>query len=315
MAALWLAASWCAADGVPEVSAHVARAEMTIGDVFTYQVEVTAPLATQVSVPQAEERLAPFEVRDQSVAEEEEEGEARRTTYTYQLAIFEVGEKEVRGLEVEYRPADAEAPETVSVPPVTINIASVLPSDAQDIKDIRDPVPVEMGAEQWLAAALVALAVLAALGALGWLLWRRYRRSGGEFVPPEVVAAHERALGELEALSDSDLLPRGQIKAYYTRLSEIVREYLEARFQLRAMEETTLMIDRDLRLAGVAAAWRESLVQLLRRSDLVKFAREDLPDADALQDLEEARSAVVSSRHRLPRADEEWEQDAPAEDQ
>lgn len=289
-----------------EVTATADKQRITIGDILHYRVEAICPPGTKVRIPDAAERLAPFEVRDYSSKQEAHEGKLR-VIFTYQLVIFEVGEREVAGVKLEYLLPKAEKPRTIEAPAVKITVASVLPANAQDIKDIREPVPVKMGAEQWLAAALVALAVLLVLAVIAYFLTRRLRRRRAVVEPEVIIAAHERALRELEALADSELLLSADFKGFYTRLSEITREYLEARFGVRAMEETTWMIDRDLEREGVQRQWREEFAALLRRADLVKFARHELDAPEAETDLDAARRVVEASRPIAPVESQEAE--------
>ncbi len=309
------ALSPCVAQDKPgvDVTASADKDRITIGGVVRYQVDVEAPVGAEVSLPDATNRLQPFEVRDYSTGSETL-GDRVHTTFRYELQVFEVGEKTLGGLVVEYKLPDAEEAKEIPVPAVTITIASVLTPDSKDIKDIRDPVPIKMGREQWLAAALIALVVLGILALLAWLLIRRYRSRPAKTPAPVLIEAHERALAELDELAASDLLAAGQLKPHYTRLSEILREYLEARYEIHAMEGTTWMIQRDLARQGVDRAWIDGLVGLLRQADMVKFARLDVAQDEAQRDVGRARGLVEASRpvEGIPN-EEEQPQPAAAE--
>jgi hypothetical protein len=168
----------------------------------------------------------------------------------------------------------------VESPPVRLAAAAPpLPPDA-DIADIKGPLAAGRAWWPWLLAAL--------LGAAAWEAWRRLRRRPGEGpapepaappVPPEVAAA--RALAELAA---SGLWERGEHAAYYLRLTDVLREYLEARYAAPATAMTSVEVARllkdkrpDLRLAA-------STRELLQRADLVKFARWSPDDGDGARD-------------------------------
>lgn len=303
----WVGASaWAEPKAAPvQVRAWVDKQRLTIGDEFTLHIQVTGPSGLRASLPEAEKRLLPFEVRDHSTREMPGQGQTT-IVLDYKLALFEVGERQVSGLELQCQLPGQQGAARVQVPPVKVTVASVLPPDARDIKDIRDPVPIQPGAEQWLAAVVIALAILAALAALGLRLARR-RERGSQAPSPVVsyVAAHERALSELTALERSPLLARGELGAFYVRLSEIIREYLEARYGVRAMEQTTRATDRDLRRRLVADDLRERFVHVLSRADLVKFARRPAAEEEARADLQEARAVVDDSRPALPVASSE----------
>jgi len=278
-----------------DVTARADKQQITVGDILTYHVEALCAQGTTVSVPEAEKRLAPFELRDVHREDAKADDGRLKVTFTYQLTVFETGEKMVSGLKLQYQAPGAAKPAEVSVPGAKVTVASVLPPDAKDIMDIREPVAAQMGPEQWLAAALIALAILVPLALLGYLLYRRLSRPRVKVTPQIVVAAHEHALAELGALRDSDLLVTGQYKVFYTRLSEIVREYLEARYGVPAMEQTTWMIDRDLQREKVPQVWRDELVGTLRRADLVKFARQEVDTGAASDDLRRSREAVQAT--------------------
>ena len=100
-------------------------------------------------------------------------------------------------------------------------------------------------------------------------------------VPPE--KAHEKALRLLKELEARQLWQSGRIKEYYSELSDIVRIYLEERFSIPAMEQTTdellalLKKQNDSRTELRKA--RPELKLILRTADLAKFAKANpLPD-------------------------------------
>lgn len=85
--------------------------------------------------------------------------------------------------------------------------------------------------------------------------------------------AHEVALEKLEELRESELWKKDQIKEFQTRLSFIVREYLENRYGIKALESTTAEINRDLTKVEMNAQDISQLRDLLQIADLVKFAK------------------------------------------
>ena len=160
--------------------------------------------------------------------------------------------------------------QAAAAPPVALAArAPAVPKDA-DIGDIKGPLAARRAWWPWLLAA--------ALGALAWEAWRRWKsraRPEGAAdepleppVPPEVAV--ELALAELAA---SQLWERGEHAAYYLKLTDILRAYLEARYGEPAMAMTSVEVARlvkakqpDLKISGAVR-------ELLQRADLVKFAR------------------------------------------
>lgn len=93
--------------------------------------------------------------------------------------------------------------------------------------------------------------------------------------PPHVIA-----LRELDRLKNEKLWQQSRFKEYHTRLTEIIRQYLEDRFGITAMEQTTWEILGEWSNTGnVETKLYKALEQILVLADLVKFAKATpLPD-------------------------------------
>ena len=114
---------------------------------------------------------------------------------------------------------------------------------------------------------------VAAAGVGGWIYLRRKRVAKliRIFKP-----AHEIAYERLRALVKDDLIKAGKIKEFYERISDILRHYIEHRFNLRAPERTTEEFLAELASANVLGEPdRQSLAEFLQHCDLVKFAMYD----------------------------------------
>jgi len=155
----------------------------------------------------------------------------------------------------------------------------ITPPDSTDV--IFDIVP-PRGAPVTFAEILPWL-VIAAIAAVVLYLLARFlpRNPLRRFVrppkPPE--PAHVIALRELQALQAEELWQKGQIKDYYSRLSDIMRRYIDNRYGISSPELTTDETVRMLQKASVTTRDQMTLVkELLSLSDMVKFAKY-LPEA------------------------------------
>ena len=184
----------------------------------------------------------------------------------------------------------------VAAPPIRIlSRGPDLPKDV-DIQDIKGPIAARRAWWPWLLAA--------ALGALAWEAWRRWKaRPAPEgpaappapAIPPEILA--EEALDELRA---SQMWERGEHAAFYLRLTEILRAYLEARFDAPALAMTSVEVARlvksrepDLKAAALVR-------DLLSRADLVKFARITPSGDDGPRDIALVLDVVKATTPRAP---------------
>jgi hypothetical protein len=148
------------------------------------------------------------------------------------------------------------------------------PDTSAKIFDIAAPyrAPVTLGEIlPWiLLSMLVALIV--------WLILRfirKFKRTKKEvIVPVNIEPSHVIAYRELEKLQSEMLWQKGETKKYYTRLTEIIRQYLENRFQVYSLELTTSETLETLVKTGFKK--NESynkLKSILTGADLVKFAK------------------------------------------
>jgi hypothetical protein len=139
----------------------------------------------------------------------------------------------------------------------------------------------------WIAGAL-ALAALAF-----WLVRRRKRRPVTKPAPPELpadVVAYRR-LDEIERMK---LVEKGEIKTHYTLVVDALRTYLERRYDIIALDETTDEIVRDLRRHEADTG---DIEPVLREADLVKFAKYQPETAVAKRLVETVRAIVAKTAY------------------
>jgi len=95
--------------------------------------------------------------------------------------------------------------------------------------------------------------------------------------------AHVIALRELDRIKSEKVWQKGKTKQYYSELTDTLREYIEDRFGIRAMEQTTDETVESFRVQKglINEKHFTNLTQLLQLADLVKFAKyQPLPDDD-----------------------------------
>lgn len=149
-----------------------------------------------------------------------------------------------------------------------------------------------------LGGAAFALLSLAAIAS--WFLWRRLRPAPAPEMPaPPPRPAWEVALESIKALrTDRALLYEDPLQ-FHHRISEILRVWLQGRFQISAPEMTSEEILKELRPRRLAlGGWIEKIHAILADSDLVKFAKFSPSPDDSftlLQQLEDLVHEVQES--------------------
>lgn len=142
-----------------------------------------------------------------------------------------------------------------------------------DIKKVYAP-PFDWGAF-FLIALIIAL-ILIVLAAAVFVIWKYILKKPIPFIEKAVpvLLPYQKALKELDQISAQKLCQHGREKEYYTRLTEVIREYMEARFNIQALEMTSAEILDEARMIQTEyPAAYDSLKKLLQIGDLVKFAK------------------------------------------
>jgi hypothetical protein len=283
--------------GPVRFTARAVPGAITVGDKLTLTLEVEAPPAIDIEMPELAQDLGAFTIRSARTTPDIPDGDVRRWTHRYTLDTFASGELEIPSLEVGFidrRPetlANGSPVEgTLTSEPLLVTVKSVLTGDEQegDYRDIRDAVDVPLPI-RWRAYWPLAAAIIIIGGVVLVLLWNARRRKA-RTARERIVPPHIRAGLQLDALEREGLPEQGRFHEFYVRLSDIVRQYIEQRFGLRAPERTTEEFLRETRDDPLLSREQKDLLAgFLRAADMVKFARREPA-------IEECRAAFASAR-------------------
>ena len=158
-----------------------------------------------------------------------------------------------------------------------------------NIKDVKPPVDIP-----GTLSLLWLLLVLLAIGGFLFLRWRQQKKPRAPIV---VKTPWEQAYEELQELERRNLFGQGQIKEYFSRLSAIVRRYIEKRFDIQAPEMTTEEFLNSVKNApGIEARHKEILKNFLVLCDMVKFAKYGADEKEARQSFELVKRFVNETK-------------------
>lgn len=141
-----------------------------------------------------------------------------------------------------------------------------------DIKPVLKAPFVWQDILEYLYIPLLILLVLALIGG-GIYFFMRKKKKGYYFTPKVVLPPHVVALQGLDKLKSSKLWQKGQEKEYYTELTDILRDYIDHRFDIDAPEMISDDIIAAVHLATDTKSATNGLSQILKLADLVKFAK------------------------------------------
>lgn len=153
----------------------------------------------------------------------------------------------------------------------------------------------------WWYWVLIAIAVIA----IGVAVYILYRKNGSIIIRRKVVIPpYDLAIQRLNELRSQKLAESGQEKEYYTRLTDILRQYLDGRFGINAMEMSSTQILGSLKANAETRMSTEQMQQILEIADFVKFAKvRPLPD-DNIKTFNSAMDFVEATRPPEPTEEE-----------
>jgi len=170
-----------------------------------------------------------------------------------------------------------------------------------DIKPIYSVnYPFAERSKDWLLENWYWIAIIVGL-ILVFFIWRYLKNRKGdeeEEVLEEIIPAHIIALEKLSHLLQSEQWKSEEKKAYYSDLTDTVRTYLENRFGIHAMEQTTREIIKDLKYASISEEDKVYLRKILREADMVKFAKFSPGDEDAFAYLNKSIDFVKRTKEK-----------------
>lgn len=262
---------------------------LTVGDRFGLSIAVTTDGPALVTGPLADS-TGVFVVVDEKRATRHRGGR-EVSTYRLDLAGFAPGRHPVPVFT--FLVGRGARTDTLRSDTASVSIASVLPANMKDIHGLAPPESFPNLA-LWIVPGLVVL--LAALVLLGRRLYARLRRIQelAQAPPPP----WEEALLALAALPAREWIEAGELKRYYYALSEILKRYIERRFEFGAVEQTTSELLASMR--AYKTPMRDEIARFFARSDLVKYAKSmpGLEEAEAAMD--EVREFVNRTRPAKP---------------
>jgi hypothetical protein len=199
--------------------------------------------------------------------------------------------------------------------PVLLEVHTVNVDTTRQFKKIKDIYETSLSLGDyfrmfgnWLYDNLYWILPLAILIlALIFYLWWKKRKKPELKVPEIIIPAHITALEHLKLLEDKKLWHNGMIKEYYIEMTDILRTYIENRFRIHAMEQTTDEIMSQLRLTDISEISKLTLVPVLKLSDLVKFAKENPIGLENEEMMQRAKDFITSTIPTISKSKKEGE--------
>lgn len=258
------------------LTAHVRvdKAKINIAQTVLLELEAAIKPGYELQMPTVEKVLENFGIVDwDNLGDKLDENNNIVKRYRYRLEPFLSGTYPIPAFTFEFY--DVNNPEDkkyeLTTESIYIEVASLLGEQRADLKiaDIEGVVDIPEKASYWWIWILCIVVIFA--GVVTWFFLRRKRTK-------EIIRifkpAHEIAYNRLLALVGQKLVETGKIKEFYEQISDILRHYIEHRFNLHAPERTTEEFLAELPATNVLSETdQDRLAEFLRHCDMVKFAK------------------------------------------
>lgn len=295
--------SLCTLAGFAQVTSAVDSTQIKIGSAFNLTVKATANEGSKVVFPN-QQNIGPFEVLEQSKTDTVLNGSQMELIKKYTLTQFDEGDYVVPRLSVYI---DGKNHQTnlfnVKVNNVTVDTLK------QPMHDIKAQIGGETDTDKlWKYLFGILFSIIA--GVAAYFIVKRIQDKN--LTEEDLYKTPlEKVTKKLQLLDGKRLVLNGDVKSYYSEMTDVIRDYIEEVFEIPAKESTTSEViqmlfqtiqSKKLQLSKESV---NDLKRVLQTADLVKFAKSEPMMNEIEQDRRTSEVISVSIDKAIPRFSEE----------
>lgn len=284
-----------------QVSSSIDSTKIKIGEEIKYTISVLADSTDVVLFPEGK-NFSPLEMIESYKIDTTFEAAKIRLIKKYGLTQFDSGHYTIPAQRIII---NSKAFLTDSIK-VEVNDV-VVDTTKQKMYDIKPAIDVDKRPFNWLRLLYWIIPILLFAGFLIYYFRRKKRKEAEERILPP----YEEALFALKKLDEKQLLKEHRSKEYYSGLTEIVKRYLDREVDESALESTSdelitrLMMHRDSGHFDFDIETIQDLDKVLKRADLVKFAKMQQLEGQAQADRATIEEIINETHEVIPEPTEE----------
>ena len=277
---------------VIEVNARLDSTKMRIGEHIKFYIEIKKEEGTKVRIGEFQDSLSSKIEILKTDSVKIDENQILNKIFT--LTSFEPGIYTLPSVPVIFE--TQELNDTIFSKQVLLEVYSPEVDTTKSIKDIKAPINTPLTFKEAIPYVAVGWGILALIAFITYV-FIRYRRKKPLFQKPiKALPAHIIAFEELDRLKEKNYLQSGNIRDFYIRLSDIIRIYLENRYEFKAREYVTDEIIMAFRKNIKESEIIEMLTQILQTADMVKFAKGNPSPSDSQSNFDNAYLFVEKTK-------------------
>lgn len=287
-----------------QVSSKVDTTQIRIGEQINYKINVETDSSALVVFPEGQTFL-PLEAVEASNIDTTKNNAKILLSRIYKLTQFDSGVYTIprQKIIIGDKPFFTDSLK-VMVNPIEVDTTK------QGLYDIKPIIEVDKTGGNWWKYLLITLLLIGLVAfLLYWFIWRKKPLTEEEEIA--LLPPYDRAKIAIRKLDQSQFLLKSEIKKYYSELTLIIRKYLDEKVYDRAMESTTdelilrLQLLKDGNQIPLKKNTINNLQSILKRADLVKFAKSKPDTALAEMDRDIIDKEIDNVKASLPEPSEE----------
>ncbi|MFD0990392.1 BatD family protein [Mariniflexile jejuense] len=287
-----------------QVKTSIDSTKIKIGAQITYKIEVEAKANSLVVFPEGQ-TFSPLEMIESYAVDTIKKNDKYNLIKKYGLTQFDSGKYTIPRQKIII------GDKTFFTDSLKVEVNNVvIDTTKQGLYDIKPIIEVKKQGSDWWKYLLLTLLILGIVGFLMyWFIWRKKPLTEEEEIA--LLPPYDRAKLALKKLDESHYLQTDSIKEYYSELTFIIRKYLDEKVYDRALESTTDELISRLHLLKegnqieLSKEDIRNLESILKRADLVKFAKSGVDVELAKMDRNTIDIEIDHVKEALPEPTEE----------
>ena len=257
---------------IPSVSLSIiTEGPITIADPIDISLNIYHRKKDEVQFPEEGTDFLPFSLYEHMVKQTRLRGDTVKTMVIYTVTLYNTGEFSFGPLQVQV------GNEVFSTERLDISVLSVIPKNDPNPK-MKDIVPPYRPKMKRIIFFLIPLALIGAASAFYFL--RRYIQKRKQKIPDLVfrerkVDPYKFSIARLRELTPEQGGQSPDVKSIYSKISIVLRYFIGSTLDFSALTMTTGEIKRHFGRQSFSSIPVSRLLNILKRSDMVKFAKEN----------------------------------------
>ncbi|WP_242203112.1 BatD family protein [Aestuariivivens insulae] len=287
-----------------QVKSTIDSTSIKIGEQITYKIEVETDTTSLVVFPEGQ-TFSPLEMIESYKIDTVKTNDKYNLIKKYGLTQFDSGAYTIPIQKI------LVGDKTFFTDSLKVEVNNVvIDTTKQGLYDIKPIIAVKKKGSNWWKYVLLTLLIIGAIAFLMyWFIWRQKPLTEAEKIA--LLPPYDRAKLALKKLDESHYLEQSELKEYYSELTLIIRKYLDEKVYDHSLESTTdelisrLQLLKEGNQIDLSKETIKNIENILKRADLVKFAKSAPDIALAELDRKTVDAEIDHVKEVLPEPTEE----------